>query len=154
MTIKKFEFDIITEESSKRGSLIALEEKINIPFELKRLFYIYDLNSFTSRGAHAHKISNQILICIHGSCEVLLDNGKEQKSVLLNRPNHGLLQESMIWGEMYNFSDDCILMVLSDTYYDANDYITDYNKFLELCKVLSWKSSDTMSHYMMYGMNF
>ncbi len=137
VTIKEFEFDIITDRSSNRGSLVALEEKINIPFELKRIFYIYNLNSFTSRGAHAHKISNQILISIHGSCEVLLDNGKESKSILLNKPNQGILQENMIWGEMYNFSKDCILMVLSDTYYDASDYITDYNEFLELCKVVS-----------------
>ncbi len=137
MTVKKFDFDIITDRSTKQGSLVAVEEKIDIPFELKRIFYIYNLNSFTSRGAHAHKVSNQILICIHGSCEVLLDDGKENSSILLNKPNRGVLQENMIWGEMYNFSKDCILMVLSDTHYDPNDYITDYHQFLELTKAVS-----------------
>ncbi len=137
MIVKEFEFDVLTDSASSRGSLVALEEKINIPFELKRVFYIYNLNSFASRGAHAHKISNQILICVNGSCEVLLDDGKENRSILLNKPNKGILQENMIWGEMYNFSKDCILMVLSDTHYDANDYITDYNEFLELCKAVS-----------------
>lgn len=136
MQLERFNFNINTNDNDyKCGSLIALEESRNIPFEIKRVYYIYGVNSSDSRGAHAHKESNQMLICVHGSCEILLDDAKVQKRLILDKPDMGLFQKKMIWGEMQNFSKDCVLMVLSDDFYSTDDYIRDYDQFLELAKV-------------------
>ncbi|MCK5538988.1 MAG: WxcM-like domain-containing protein [Bacteroidales bacterium] len=135
MEIELFDFDINGE--CECGFLVSLEEFKNIPFEIKRVYYIYGTNPCLSRGAHAHKESNQILICVHGSCEIFLDDGEMQKKVLLDKPNKGLLQKSMIWGEMHHLTEDCVLMVLADDLYDTDDYIRDYEQFLELAKVSS-----------------
>ena len=134
MQIKYFEYAVMSDEECECGSLIALEENKNIPFGIKRVFYIYGVDTTVSRGAHAHKDSNQILIAIHGSCEIVFDDGIQKEKILLDSPNKGILQEKMIWGEMQNFSKDCVLMVLSDSLYDTNDYLRDYDEFLELCK--------------------
>lgn len=136
MQLEQFNFQIHHEEEECRcGSLVSLEEHKNIPFEIKRVYFIYGLNSAASRGAHAHKESNQVLICVHGNCEILFDDSRMQKRVILDKPHKGLLQKNMIWGEMQNFSKDCVLMVLSDDFYNPDDYIRDYNQFLELAKV-------------------
>jgi dTDP-4-dehydrorhamnose 3,5-epimerase-like enzyme len=135
MKIKYFEYDIMSDEECECGSLIALEECKNIPFEIKRVFYIYGVDTSVSRGAHAHKASNQVLIAVNGSCEIVFDDAKERQKILLDSPNKGILQENMIWGEMQHFSQDCVLMVLSDSFYHADDYIRDYDDFLKLCKV-------------------
>jgi dTDP-4-dehydrorhamnose 3,5-epimerase-like enzyme len=134
MKIEDFKFNIMRDEECECGSLIAIEEMKNIPFEMKRVFFIYGVDSKVSRGAHAHRASNQVLIAISGSCEILFDDGKERKKILLDSPDYGLYQNSMIWGEMHNFSKDCILMVISDDFYDPDDYIRDYDEFLSLCK--------------------
>jgi len=135
MYLEQFNFDIKYEEECECGNLISLEEFKNIPFEIKRVYYIYGADPSVSRGAHAHKESNQVLISVHGSCEILLDDGKEQKRVVIDKPNKGLLQKSMIWGEMQHFSEDCVLMVIADSFYSVDDYIRDYDQFLELVKV-------------------
>ncbi len=135
MDVKHFKFEVMNKSRLEDGSLIALEGNKNIPFEIKRIFYIYGVNSDISRGAHAHKESKQILICIRGRCEILLDNAQERKIVELNSPNIGLLQDSMVWGEMHNFLQGSILMVLSDSLYDPNDYIRDYSEFLRLSAI-------------------
>ena len=135
MKLQEFNFDVMSDEECECGNLISLEEFKNIPFEIKRIYYIYGVDSSVSRGAHAHKESNQILISIHGSCGILFDNGKVKKKVVLNKPNKGLLQKSMIWGEMDHFSEDCVLMVISDSFYSVDDYIKDYDQFLKLTKV-------------------
>lgn len=114
-----------------RGQLIALEDFKDIPFEIKRVYYMYDTKEGVRRGFHAHKSLEQILICIHGSCKILLDNGKEQKIVPLEKPYEGLYISSNIWREMYDFSSDAVLLVLASNYYDEEDYIRDYDKFLE-----------------------
>lgn len=114
-----------------RGQLVALEEYKDIPFEIKRVYYMYDTIEGVRRGFHAHKSLEQILICIHGTCKVLLDNGKEKKIVPLERPYEGLYIANNIWREMYDFSSDAVLMVLASDYYKEEDYIRDYQEFLE-----------------------
>lgn len=114
----------------ERGQLIALEEFKDIPFRIKRVYYMYDTLEGVRRGFHAHKNLEQILVCIHGSCKVLLDNGKEKKIVPLEKPYEGLYISNDIWREMYDFSPDAVLMVLASELYDNSDYIRDYDEFL------------------------
>lgn len=118
----------------RRGSLIAFEENHNVPFDVKRVFYIYGTQTGISRGQHAHYKTKQLLIAIHGSCKVTLSDGKQKKTYTLDKPNIGLLQDALIWGTMYDFSKDCILMILANTFYDENDYIRDYDTFLKEVK--------------------
>ena len=127
MQIVKYAFQ---QHGDERGMLVALEEYKDIPFEIKRVYYMYDTLAEVHRGFHAHKNLQQILICIHGSCDVLLDNGNEKKIVSLERPYEGLYVPSDIWREMYHFSSDAVLMVLASDYYKPEDYIRDYDEFL------------------------
>jgi len=113
-----------------RGSLIALEEEHNIPFEIKRVYYMFNTKKDVRRGLHAHKKLKQVAIAMRGSCRFVLDDGKERVEILLDNPSQGLLIDSCIWREMYDFSEDCVLMVLADSHYDENDYIRDYEQFL------------------------
>ena len=113
-----------------RGSLIALEEGVNIPFAIKRVYYLFNTSKDVRRGFHALKDLNQVVIAVRGSCRFLLDDGKERISLLLDDPTQGLLIESCIWREMYDFSEDCVLMVLANHLYDESDYIRNYDVFL------------------------
>ncbi|WP_251207574.1 sugar 3,4-ketoisomerase [Acetatifactor aquisgranensis] len=114
-----------------RGQLVALEEKKEIPFDIKRVYYIYDTLAGVHRGFHAHKSLKQLLICIHGSCKVLLDNGQEKEIVILDKPYEGIFIQNYIWREMYDFSSDAVLLVLASEIYDESDYIRDYDRFLQ-----------------------
>lgn len=114
-----------------RGSLIALEEGKNIPFPVKRVYYLFKTKEGVRRGFHAHKTLKQVAIAVRGSCRFILDDGNERVEVLLDDPAQGLLIESFMWREMYEFSEDCVLMVLADQLYDESDYIRDYDDFLE-----------------------
>lgn len=114
-----------------RGSLIALEENHNVPFDVKRVYYIFGTKENVRRGFHAHKNLKQLAICVNGSCTFLLDDGKLKEHIALTSPTQGLLIEGLIWREMYDFSKDCVLMVLADNYYDESDYIRDYELFLK-----------------------
>ena len=116
----------------ERGQLIALEENKEIPFDMKRVFYIFGTNSDLPRGQHSHFKTKQFLIAVNGSCKVTLDNGKEKETFDLNSRDVGLFQDALIWGTMHDFSEDCVLMVLANDVYDIKDYITDYNKFLKV----------------------
>ncbi|MGL5039088.1 MAG: sugar 3,4-ketoisomerase [Aeromonas sp.] len=118
-----------------RGSLIALEEGFNIPFPVKRVYYLFNTKEGVRRGYHAHKTLKQVAIVVRGSCRFVLDDGKNREEVLLDNPTKGLLIESFMWREMYDFSDDCVLMVLADQLYDESDYIRDYDKFLTMTKI-------------------
>lgn len=115
----------------ERGSLIALEQDKNIPFEIKRVYYLFNTVEGVRRGFHAHKNLSQVVIAVRGSCRFLLDDGKEKINLLLDNPAQGLLIESAIWREMYDFSEDCVLMVLANNFYDENDYIRNYDDFLK-----------------------
>ena len=114
-----------------RGQLVALEELKDIPFKVKRVYYMYDTVPNVVRGHHAHKKLEQILICIHGQFNIKLDNGKEIKVVPLEKPYEGLYIANNIWREMYDFSHDAVLLVLASELYDEADYIRDYDEFLE-----------------------
>ncbi len=115
----------------ERGSLIAIEEGYNAPFDIKRVYYIFDTKKDVRRGYHAHIDLKQIAIAVKGSCTFVLDNGKNREDIILDNPNKGLLIEGLIWREMYNFSDDCVLMVIASEHYDKKDYIRDYDVFLK-----------------------
>lgn len=115
-----------------RGQLIALEELRDIPFRIRRVYYMYDTGEGVVRGKHAHKSLEQILVCIHGSCKVRLDNGQEQKIVPLEKPYEGLYVGSNMWREMFDFSPDAVLMVLASELYDEADYVRNYEDFLNM----------------------
>ena len=114
-----------------RGQLVALEENKDIPFDIKRVFYIYGTQEGVPRGNHSHYKTKQFLISINGSCKVTLDNGITKDVFELDKRNVGLFQDTLIWGRMHDFSSDCILMVLANEHYDESDYIRDYSKFQE-----------------------
>ena len=117
-----------------RGQLVALEELKDIPFKIKRVYYMYETQEGVVRGHHAHKSLQQILICICGSCKIKLDNGYEKKIVSLEKPYEGLYVGNNMWREMYDFSPDAVLMVLASELYDEADYIRDYDVFLDFVK--------------------
>lgn len=121
MQVIKYAFQ---QHGDDRGMLVALEEYNDIPFEIKRVYYMYDTGTDVHRGFHAHKNLKQILICIHGSCKILLDNGKgEKKVVSLEKPYEGLYISNDMWREMYDFSSDAVLLVLaSETYHGRGLY--------------------------------
>lgn len=127
MQIIKYAFQ---QHGDDRGMLVALEQYADIPFEIKRVYYMYDTKKGVCRGFHAHKSLEQILVCIHGSCKVLLDNGTEKKTVSLERPYEGLYVANNMWREMYDFSADAVLLVLASEAYREEDYIRDYEEFL------------------------
>lgn len=114
-----------------RGSLIALEVGKNIPFDIKRVYYLFETLPNVIRGLHAHKELKQLVIPVRGSCKFRLDDGFEKAEVALNDPSVGLILESLIWREMYEFSEDCVLMVLANMHYDETDYIRNYDEFLK-----------------------
>jgi hypothetical protein len=113
-----------------RGNLTFIEGDKHIPFKIERIFYLYDVPTGESRGAHAHKELHQFLICLAGSFNVYLDDGKDRKTVHLNRPWQGLYMPPMIWGWEGDFDPGSLCMVLASAFYDANDYYYDYNEFL------------------------
>lgn len=129
MQVVKYAFQ---QHGDDRGQLIALEELRDIPFEIKRVYYVYDTARGVRRGFHSHRTLQQILICIHGTCKVLLDNGKEKKIISLEKPYEGLYVPQNMWREMYDFSSDAVLMVLASEYYKEEDYIRDYEEFLKI----------------------
>ena len=131
MIVTTKEFNVL---GDYRGQLVALEENRNIPFDLKRVFYIFGTQEGVSRGNHSHYKTKQFLVAVNGSCKVTLDDGYNKETFNLNKPNLGLFQDALIWGTMHDFSSDCVLMVLANEYYDASDYITNYDKFLKEVK--------------------
>ena len=114
-----------------RGSLIALENDHNLPFDVKRVYYIYGTKEGISRGFHAHIKLKQMLIAVSGSVTIKCEYNGQHKEYTLNRPDEGLVIEGLVWREMHDFSFDCILMVLADEYYSEADYIRDYQTFLK-----------------------
>ncbi|MEO3678968.1 FdtA/QdtA family cupin domain-containing protein [Rheinheimera sp. FR7-31] len=114
-----------------RGDLIAIEGKKTVPFAIARVYYLTQLNGH-ARGFHAHKKLKQLVVCLHGSCKFVLDDGKCREEIVLDRPDTALFVGNMIWREMSDFKDDCVLMVLADARYDEADYIRDYEHFIAL----------------------
>lgn len=112
-----------------RGNLAFIQNDI-LPFELKRIYYLFDVPSTAFRGGHSHKKQHKILIALSGSFEVTVDDGIEKKSYLLNKPNIGLHIPTAIWRELDNFSSGAVCLVLASDVFDETDYIRDYNEFL------------------------
>ncbi|MGL6256863.1 sugar 3,4-ketoisomerase [Aeromonas caviae] len=129
--VKLIDFPMLGDE---RGALVALDGNKSIPFDIKRVYYIYGTQSGVSRGFHAHKALKQVAIVVRGSCRFILDDGTKREDVLLKDPAQGLLIESFMWREMHDFSEDCVLMVLADQLYDESDYIRNYDEFISLIK--------------------
>ena len=127
MEIKKYEFQ---RHGDDRGQLVALEENREIPFPIKRVYYMYDTSKDAVRGRHAHISLQQILFCVHGSCKLKLDDGRESVVIDMNKPYEGVYIANNIWREMYDFSADAVLMVLASDIYDESDYIRDYDEFI------------------------
>lgn len=115
----------------ERGSLVSIEAATNIPFDVKRVYYIYGTKNGVSRGFHAHKNLKQLAVCVSGSCRMLLDDGKAREEIWLNTPEVGLIIGNNIWREMHDFSEDCVLLVLASEHYDESDYIRDYSVFIK-----------------------
>lgn len=127
--VKKYKF---LPHGDSRGMLVAIEENREIPFDIKRVYYIYNTNDNIARGFHAHRQLQQMLICVHGSCKVVLDDGYNRETVLLNDPSEGLYIANDIWREMYDFSTDAVLLVLASELYDEADYIRNYDDFRKM----------------------
>lgn len=132
MKISNYELIKFKTFVDERGSLVAVEKGNNSPFEIKRVYYIFDNKDGVDRGFHAHINLSQIAIAIAGSCTFVLDDGKSRKEVVLDNPSHGLLIEGLVWREMKNFSQNCVLIVLASDEYDEDDYIRDYEAFLKI----------------------
>ena len=121
-------------DSQGRGKLSVIEKDI-IPFDIKRVYYLYDVPSDAYRGGHAHKNLIQFMIPLSGSFEVLVDDGNSKKKIMLNKPNKGLLIPVGIWREMDNFSSGAICMVLASDYFDEEDYFRKYDEFKKFKKL-------------------
>ena len=117
--------------SDERGGLVAIESEQSIPFAVQRLYYIFNTNQ-QARGFHAHLNLRQLAVCVKGRCRFILDNGTEKQEVVLDQPTQGLLIEGLVWREMHDFSEDCVLLVLASEHYDEADYIRDYEQFLSV----------------------
>ena len=115
-----------------RGKLISLEGNKNIPFDIKRVYWIFDTLPDQDRGMHAHKDLEQIIVAMDGACQFVLDDGKTREKVWLNRPDKALYIGPNMWREMKHFSYGCKLMVLASKHYDEKEYIRDYNEFLKV----------------------
>lgn len=115
----------------ERGKLVVVEGNMDIPFEIKRVFYMYGSDSSVIRGQHANRNSEFVLINVSGSSKVRVDNGFEEEIIELNRPRMGLYLPTMLWKDMYDFSEDSVLLVLSNTHYDGKEYIRDYDEYLK-----------------------
>ena len=116
--------------SDPRGNLTFIEGHNHIPFDIQRVYYLYDVPGGAERGGHAHKGLHQLIIAMSGSFDVVLDDGREQRRIHLNRSYNGLYVCPMIWRELDNFSSGSVLMVLASNVYDENDYYRDYDDFL------------------------
>ena len=124
-----------TIHGDERGGLIALEAlSAQVPFEVKRVYYIFDTTPGTVRGNHAHKNLKQVLICVSGACTIVCEMPDGVKSEYrLDWPNRGLLVEGLVWRQMKDFSKDAVLVVLASEHYDEADYIRDYDQFKKEC---------------------
>ncbi len=125
------DFEIHPDE---RGKLTSLSSSKEIPFEIKRLYYTWDMPKEAIRGGHAHRNLDEVVICLHGFCDFVLDDGKETLTIHLDRPNKGIYIPAHLWRDFRNFSSDCVVILIASDYFHPEDHIKDYNEFLELIK--------------------
>ena len=122
------------EKGDERGKLVIVEGNQDVPFEIKRLFYIYGSDKDVVRGKHANRESEFVLINVSGTSKVMVTDGKNKQVVELTKPRQGVYLPKMVWKEMYDFSPDSVLLVLASTHYDGNEYIRDYDEFVKAIK--------------------
>lgn len=120
------------EKGDERGKLVIVEGNQDVPFEIKRLFYIYGSDKDVVRGKHANRESEFVLINVSGTSKVMVTDGKNKQVVELTKPRQGVYLPKMVWKEMYDFSPDSVLLVLASTHYDGNEYIRDYDEFCKM----------------------
>ncbi|MEZ5505242.1 MAG: FdtA/QdtA family cupin domain-containing protein [Gammaproteobacteria bacterium] len=129
--IRLIDFNLWGDE---RGSLVAVEGGKSVPFDIKRAYYLFGTGENVARGFHAHKNLIQVAVPVAGRCRFVLDDGVVKSEVLLDSPTKGLVIEKMIWHEMYDFSQNCVLLVLASDHYDESDYIRNYDNFLSCAR--------------------
>ena len=128
--VERFAFQHIVNPA---GSIVVGQGGLDVPFAIKRIYYLYGVPATQRRGAHAHKSLIQIAVCPRGSCRFRLDNGRETAEVTLSSPYEGIVIRPMIWRDMMDFSEDCVLLVLASEHYDESDYIRNYDDFKKAC---------------------
>jgi dTDP-4-dehydrorhamnose 3,5-epimerase-like enzyme len=121
-----------TRRADQRGWLVAIQDGSGLPFEMHRIYFVGGARSGVRRGGHAHHKTNQAALCVSGACTFELDDGRSKATVCLDRPDRALLLPPSLWHEMYDFSEDCVLLVIADRPFDEADYIRSYQQFLEL----------------------
>jgi dTDP-4-dehydrorhamnose 3,5-epimerase-like enzyme len=134
MTIDKSKLIELPKIQDQRGNLTFVESGRHIPFDIKRVYYLYDVPGGASRAAHGHKALHQLMVAMSGSFDVTLDDGFHKKTFHLNRSYLGLYIPPMIWRDLDNFSSGAVCMVLASEYYDENDYFREYDEFIESAK--------------------
>ncbi|MDE6000022.1 MAG: FdtA/QdtA family cupin domain-containing protein [Bacteroidaceae bacterium] len=137
--MRKLDFEIIElpKITDPRGNLTVAEQMKNVPFDIKRVYWTYDVPGGESRGGHAHKALYQLVVAMSGSFTVTLDNGEERKTILLNHPWQGLLIKPNTWRTLDDFSSGAVCMVLASELFDEEDYIYDYDDFIQYMQCLT-----------------
>ena len=125
--IKLIDFKLLGDD---RGHLTVLEANKNIPFDIKRVYYLTDTQAGVPRGFHAHKELEQVAVCVSGKCRMILDAGRHKEETWLDSVSKAIRIEKMVWHEMHDFSSDCVLLVLASEHYDEDDYIRGYSDFI------------------------
>lgn len=127
--LKLYDFPILGDE---RGSLVVLDKFSEIPFKMKRVYYLFGMKADVSRGFHAHKKLHQIAFCISGTCRMIIDDGVNREDFIMESPSVGIDLPPMLWHEMHDFSADSVLLVIASDEYDESDYIRNYDEFMNL----------------------
>lgn len=127
--MKKYKLLSFPQLGDDRGHLVVVEGMKNIPFEIKRMFYIYGTKENVIRGQHANRKSEFVLINLAGSCKIKVNDGKNEEILILDKPHEGIYLDRMVWKDMYDFSKDSILLVLSNQSYDSEEYVRNYIEF-------------------------
>ena len=141
MSIEKCRIIHLPKVQDPRGNLTFIEGNKHVPFDLKRVYYLYDVPGGAERGGHAHKQLQQLIIAMSGSFDVVLDDGHGKWRFPLNRSYYGLYISSMVWRELDNFSSGSVCMVLASTYYEESDYYRDYDEFIKAVRSIDNGSS-------------
>ncbi|MCG9723554.1 FdtA/QdtA family cupin domain-containing protein [Shewanella sp. Isolate7] len=123
----------LQQHGDNRGSLVAIETLKDIPFQVNRVYYLFNTLIDESRGFHAHKNLEQLLVCVSGTCDLKVENNEGETLYKLNSPIEGVYIKDLVWREMHNFSKDCVLLVLASNSYSEEDYIRDYDEFKRRC---------------------